>query len=114
MESQVWTDREVDKRLRNDVVLVSLYVDDKNELPADQQSVKKLGDRDFTIKTIGNRWSFFQADRYKTNTQPQYVLLDNEEQLLTDPTGYDPDAEDYVSWLDEGKTEFEKRNSSKQ
>ena len=109
MESQVWTDSEVDKRLRNDVVLVSLYVDDKNQLPADQQTVKKLGDRDFKIKTIGNKWSFLQADKFKTNTQPQYIMLDHNEQLLSEPSSYDPDIQNYIKWLDAGKSEFVKR-----
>jgi thiol:disulfide interchange protein DsbD len=103
MEEKIWPDPEVDKRLRNDVVLVSLYVDDKNELPQDQQTVKKLGDRDFKIKTIGNKWSYMQADRFKTNTQPQYILLDNNEVMLTkEPANYDPSVSSYINWLDEG------------
>ncbi len=110
MESQVWTNPEVDKRLRNEVVLVSLYVDDKTDLPADQQIVKKLGDRDFSIKSIGNKWSYMQANLYKTNTQPQYILIDNNEQQLTKETAhYDSDIKKYVAWLDEGLAEFKKR-----
>jgi thiol:disulfide interchange protein len=111
MESQVWPDPEVDKRIRNEVVLVSLYVDDKNELPQDQQTTKKLGDRDFKIKTIGNKWSYMQADRYKTNTQPQYILLDNNEVMLTkEPTNYDPSISSYVNWLDEGIHAFKNQD----
>jgi thiol:disulfide interchange protein len=107
MEEKIWPDPEVDRRLRNDVVLVSLYVDDKNELPQDQQTIKKLGDRDFKIKTIGNKWSYMQADKYKTNTQPQYILLDNNEVMLTkEPANYDPSASVYVKWLDEGINAF--------
>ncbi|MEI6488891.1 MAG: cytochrome c biogenesis protein CcdA [Bacteroidota bacterium] len=110
MESQVWTDSEVDKRLRNDVVLVSLYVDDKTELSANQQSTKKLGERDFSIKTIGNKWSYMQANVYKTNTQPQYILIDANEKMLTAITAhYDPDIKKYINWLDEGINEFKKR-----
>ena len=110
METQVWPDSEVDKRLRNEVVLVSLYVDDKNELPAAEQTVKKLGDRDFTIKTIGNKWSYMQASIYKTNAQPQYVLVDHNEQMLTKETAhYDPDIQKYIRWLDEGINEFKRR-----
>jgi thiol:disulfide interchange protein DsbD len=113
MESQVWVDPEVDKRIRNEVVLVSLYVDDKTELPIDQQMVKKLGDRDFNIKTIGNKWSYMQADRYKTNTQPQYILLDNNEQTITkEPAHYDPNIQEYINWLDEGINEYKKRNKT--
>jgi len=111
MESQVWPDPNVDKRLRNEVVLVSLYVDDKKELPADQQTVKKLGNRDFKIKTIGNKWSYMQANIYKTNTQPQYILIDHNEQMLTKETSsYDPNVSKYINWLDEGINEFKKRN----
>lgn len=110
MESQVWPDQEVDKRLRNDVVLVSLYVDDKNELPAEQQGVKKLGDREFKIKTIGNKWSYMQANVYQTNSQPQYILIDHNEKMLTKETAhYDPDIKKYINWLDEGINEFKKR-----
>ncbi|HEY0031248.1 MAG TPA: cytochrome c biogenesis protein CcdA [Bacteroidia bacterium] len=110
MESQVWPDPEVDRRIRNEVVLVSLYVDDKNELPADQQVVKKLGDRDFKIKTIGNKWSYMQANVYQTNSQPQYILVDHNEKMLTQKTAhYDPDIKKYINWLDEGINEFKKR-----
>lgn len=110
MESQVWTDPEVDKRLRNDVVLVSLYVDDKTELPIEQQGTKKLGDKTKNIKTIGNKWSFMQADRYKTNAQPQYILVDNNEVMLTNrTTNYDPSVQLYIDWLDEGIKEFKNR-----
>ena len=112
MEEQVWSDPEVDKRLRNDVVLVSLYVDDKTELPANQQTVKKIGDRDFKIKTIGNKWSYLQAYRYQTNTQPQYILLDHNEQMLNKPTSYNPDIQKYIDWLEEGKAGFNKINKS--
>ena len=109
MESQVWTDPEVDKRIRNEVILVSLYVDDKTELPANEQTVKKLGSRDFQIKSIGNKWSYMQANLYKTNAQPQYILVDNNEQQLTKETaGYDSDIKKYVNWLDEGLDEFKK------
>lgn len=111
MEAQVWSDPEVDKRLRNDVVLVSLYVDDKNALPEDQQEVKKLGSRDFKIKTIGNKWSYFQASKYQTNTQPQYILLDNNEQMLNKPASYNPDIRRYINWLEEGKKEFDRRKT---
>ena len=112
MESQVWTDPEIDKRIRNEIVLVSLYVDDKTELPASEQTVKKLGNIDFTIKSIGNKWSYMQANIYKTNTQPQYILIDANEQMLTKETAhYDPDIKKYENWLDEGINEFKKRKS---
>ncbi len=57
MEANVWTHPEVEKRLREDVILVSLYVDDKREFPLSEQGTKRLGNKDFSIKTIGNKWS---------------------------------------------------------
>jgi thiol:disulfide interchange protein len=111
MESQVWTDAEVDKRLRNEVIVVSLYVDDKTKLPESERTTKKLGDLDFKINTIGNKWSYFQAERYKTNSQPQYILIDHNEQMLTPKTaGYNPDIQNYIGWLDAGINEFKKRS----
>lgn len=109
MEAQVWTDPEVDKRLRNDVILVSLYVDEKTELPESEWREEKIGDKIFKIKTVGNKWSYLQASRYKTNSQPQYILLDHNEQMLSAPTSYDPDVKKYIDWLDAGKVEFSKR-----
>ncbi len=109
MEEQVWTDPEVDKRIRNEVVLVSLYVDDKRALPDEQQTIKRIGNRNFKIKTIGNKWSYLQADRYKTNTQPQYILLDTNEQMLNTPASYDPSITSYINWLDQGIKVFKNR-----
>lgn len=102
MENTVWKQPQIDKLLRSDVILVSLYVDDKTALPTNEQTVKKLGTRDFTIKTIGNKWSYMQASVYKTNTQPMYILVDENEQLLNAPTNYNPDVKAYETWLNEG------------
>lgn len=110
MEAQVWPDPEVDKRLRNDVVLVSLYVDEDTELPKAEQTVKKIGDSDFKIKTTGDKWVYLEASRYQTNTQPLYVLIDHSEQMLTKQTAsFDPDIPKYIRWLDEGINEFKRR-----
>ena len=111
MESQVWTDTEVDKRLREDLIVVSLYVDDKTALAEGERTIKKLGGIDFKINTIGNKWSYMQANVFKTNAQPHYVLIDHSEQMLTpQSTGYNPDIGDYIEWLDSGIDEFRKRN----
>lgn len=104
MEAQVWTDPEVDRRLQEEVVLVSLYVDDKRELPEAEQTVKKLGNKDFAIKTIGNKWSYFQAERFSINSQPYYVLLDTTEKVLSISEGYNPSVEAYLEFLDTAKT----------
>src|SRR5690606_34199994 len=76
MEETVWGEPGIIDILRDDVVIVSLYVDDKRELPKEEQRVAQVTkDRTMNIKTIGNKWSFLQATRYKTNTQPYYIML---------------------------------------
>ncbi|TVR38869.1 MAG: thiol:disulfide interchange protein [Cryomorphaceae bacterium] len=110
MEEQVWSHPDVLSRLREDVVLISLYVDDKRALPAEEQVEVTIGTKTRTLKTIGNKWSHFQADRYQSNSQPLYVLMDHDEQNLVEPTAYDLDVQRYVDWLDAGKAAFEKRN----
>ena len=110
MEEQVWSHPDVLSRLREDVVLISLYVDDKRALPAEEQVEVTIGSKTRTLKTIGNKWSHFQADRYQSNSQPLYVLMDHNEQNLVEPTAYDLDVQRYVDWLDAGKAAFEKRN----
>lgn len=104
MEDQVWIDPMVLQRLRNDYVLVSLYVDDKTELPEKEKTVSVTTGK--KIKTMGNKWSDLQTSRFKTNSQPYYVLLDHQENLLNQPTGYDPDIQKFIRFLDEGKEKF--------
>lgn len=105
MEASVWTNPEVEKRLREDVILVSLYVDDKRALPEAEQTVKKLGNKDFVINTIGNKWSYFQAHRFNINSQPYYVLMDANENVLGISEGYNPSVPAYLDFLDSGKSE---------
>ena len=77
MEEQVWSDAEVASKLTEDVVLVSLYVDDRTALPEDEHRVEKYGGKDFRIKTIGNKWSYLQASRFDRNAQPFYANARN-------------------------------------
>lgn len=107
MEQNVWPQPSVLPYINNDFVLISLYVDDRTELPADSQYVSKHTDK--KIKTTGNKWSEMQTVRYNTNTQPYYVLLDNNENILNKPRGYTPDVTEYSAFLKEGLEEFKKR-----
>jgi thiol:disulfide interchange protein DsbD len=105
MEQYVWTDPEVKRRLNEDVVLVSLYVDDAKELPAEEQKeVEWNGKR--TLKTIGNKWSYLQANTYGANSQPQHRIIAPDGQRLSDSTGYDPDVQKYIRWLDKGVEKY--------
>ena len=100
MEENVWPDVEVLRRLSEKYVIVSLYVDDKKELPDSLQYVSAFSGK--KIKTVGNRFSEMQAKYFGANTQPYYVLVSPNEKLLTRPRGYTPDAKEYVSFLDCG------------
>jgi len=104
MEATVWTNPDVLRRMQNDFILVSLYVDDRTDLPASEQFVSKFSGK--KIETLGNKNSDIQASRYNTNSQPYYVLLDHDEQMLTPPRGYDEDVESYIGFLDAGVKKF--------
>jgi len=106
MEINVWSDEKVLKLLKEDLVLISLYVDDKRELPKDEQYISKETGKE--VITIGNKWTDFIITRYKTNTQPYYVLTDLEEQNLNDPISYTPNIQEYENWLKDGISKFKK------
>ncbi len=107
MEERVWAEPHVLDILKNKVVLISLYVDDKRPLPKDQQYVSKVTGK--KIRYIGNKWSEFQTQRYKANAQPYYVLIDLNENNLNDPIGYTPDIETYKNWLLDGVNKFKNK-----
>ena len=110
MEVSVWSDKRVLQILSNDYVLISLYVDDRTELPKEEQKEVKLGDKTMTISTIGNKWSYFQASTFGTNSQPYYILLDNNGKMLENPSAYDLDVEHYISFLENGLKIFKEKN----
>jgi len=104
MEASVWPDAEVLKRLRNDYVLIQLYVDDKTELAEDEKYVSGFSGK--KVATIGNKWSDFQASKFNSNSQPFYVLLNNEEEVMVKPSGADFDVKSYLRYLDSGLSAF--------
>ena len=104
MENNVWSDEKVLNVLKNDVVLISLYVDDKRELPKSEQTVSKETGNEIT--TIGDKWTEFIIIKYKTNTQPFYVLIDLKEEKLNTPISYTPNIDEYLSWLNDGISKF--------
>ncbi|ADY54130.1 Protein-disulfide reductase [Pseudopedobacter saltans DSM 12145] len=104
MEASVWPDKNVYSRLANDYVIIQLYVDDKTALPLEEQTISSFSGK--KIKTIGNKWSDFQAAKYNANSQPYYVLLDHEGNVLVTPIGADYNAESYLKFLDSGLERF--------
>jgi len=92
MEEQVWTKPAIQQLIKENFILLSLYVDDRKKLP--------------TGKTVGETWAGFQADNFKQVTQPLYVILSPDEQLMNHPVGYTPKEETYKQWLECGITAF--------
>ncbi|GHB66932.1 protein-disulfide reductase DsbD family protein [Persicitalea jodogahamensis] len=101
MEARVWSDPAVLQRLREDYVIVALYVDDKTELPEDQWYTSPYDQR--VKKTIGAQNADLQIRKYNNNAQPHYCLVDSEGNLLVAPINYDLNPEHFAAFLDSGK-----------
>jgi thiol:disulfide interchange protein len=115
MEENVWPQEEV-KYLLEQYIVVSLYVDDRIELPIDMQGeiaipLKNGGTKQKTIVTVGDRWSAFESIRFGQVSQPFYVLMSPDEILLNNPVGYTPDAIEFAAWLKCGLEGMEKIKS---
>ncbi|RED98939.1 protein-disulfide reductase DsbD family protein [Marinoscillum furvescens] len=104
MEARVWSEPEVLSRLRQDFVLLALYVDDKTELPSEQWYTSDYDGK--VKKTIGKQNADFQITSFQNNAQPFYVILSPEGELLVEPTAYDLNVGNFVSFLDSGKQAF--------
>jgi thiol:disulfide interchange protein len=104
MEDNVWSDPSILPILNEQVVLISLYCDRKIELPKDQQYVSKTTGKE--VRTIGNKWTDFQITRYKSNSQPLYVILDADGNDLSKPIAFTFDKMEYKKWLEDGIAKF--------
>ncbi|MFN3753865.1 cytochrome c biogenesis protein CcdA [Flavobacterium sp.] len=104
MEINVWSDEKVLGILKNDVVLISLYVDENIDLPKSEQFISKSTGSE--IVTVGDKWTDFMITKYKTNTQPLYVLIDLNEDNLNNPISYTPNISEYLAWLKDGVSKF--------
>jgi thiol:disulfide interchange protein DsbD len=103
MEELVWVEEDIYKILRDEVVLISLYVDDRAKL--EQTLITEEGSK---LRTKGAVWAAFEEANFKYNAQPYYVLLSPDEQLLANPVGYTPDKAAYKAWLRCGIDAFRK------
>src|SRR5690554_5022309 len=106
MEERVWSEPRILKLLKEEIVLISLYVDDKRPLPDGQTITSEISGK--KLRYIGQKWSEFQILRYQANAQPFYVLMDHDETDLIDPIGYTPNEDEYYSWLRKGVDAFGK------
>ncbi len=113
MEDNVWSKKEVFNLINDNYVLASLYVDDREELPIDLQGEVTINMQDGTKKqkkiiTTGDKWATFEARVFEKVSQPFYVLISPNGELLTNPVSYTPDYKEYASWLECGVEAFNK------
>ncbi len=106
MENRVWSDPEVLRRLRENFVLLALYVDDKViELPKEEWYINKSGKE---VKLLGKKNTEIQTEKFGTNSQPYYVILDSDGNLLISPRAYNLDIEEFNKFLDSGAEAYKK------
>jgi thiol:disulfide interchange protein DsbD len=110
MESNVWVTPEVLPILRDSVVIVSLYVDSRVELPAAEQKEVEWSGKQRTLSTVGNKNAFMQITKYGSSSQPQYVVLNHDESNATPGTmGTERDQNIFAAWLKSGLTNFKEK-----
>ena len=111
MEADVWTDPRVLKHLKEDFIVVSLYTDDKTELPENEQFESKLLKK--RVDNVGKKFQHLQYEKFNTISQPYYVLLDtNEKELISPPIGAEFNVETYLKYLEDGLAAFAKRKTN--
>jgi thiol:disulfide interchange protein len=103
MEEHVWPENEVYELLKDDYVLISLYVDDRKLLPEDEQiPVEDWTGKKKVLETYGEKWTHLQFSYFNVVAQPYYVLMSPEGELLNKPVGYTPDKIEYANFLECG------------
>jgi thiol:disulfide interchange protein len=99
-ESTVWSNKEIHSLLKDQVVIASLYVDDRELLSKSEWKYSKAIQG--MIKTVGNKWSDYQVRKYGQLSQPLYVMIDAEGNNLNEPIGYEPNVKKYKAFLMKG------------
>jgi thioredoxin-related protein len=110
MESSVWTNDEIRPLLQKQFVIISLYVDDRTPLPANEVRFSKSNGN---IKTFGNKWADLEINKYRSSQQPLYIVTDSEGNDLTSPSGYTPNANEFKSFLMKGVNNFKNKKNSR-
>jgi len=107
MEENVWTNEAVSKLMKNDFVVVSLYVDERKTLPAADQVLftTKTGSKK-NIVTVGDKWATFQSENFDAVSQPQYAIIHPGEKILTKTKGYTRSPAEFARWLQCGKDAY--------
>lgn len=108
MENNVWSNPQVHHMLKNEFVLVEAYVDDKKvELEKNAQYTSSYSGKKITL--LGDKWSDFQASRFNSNSQPDYVVLNSKGEQLLPAQGADYNPDNYIKFLQAGIAEYKKK-----
>ncbi|MHB8260425.1 MAG: protein-disulfide reductase DsbD family protein [Bacteroidia bacterium] len=113
MEDNVWVEPEIKNILANDLVIVSLFVDDRKELAKAAQKEVQWGSDKVTLETEGMKWGFMQLSKYKISSQPYYVIVNDDESLLSNSgIGYDTgkDLPVFKTWLTNSVSKYKERH----
>ena len=109
VEERVWSDNRIQSILSNDVVLVSLYVDDQKKLPEEEQVYSPVLDR--KLKTVGNKWTAFEIEHFKANAQPYYIIVDKDLNRYSVPLEAELDINKYLDWLNKGIANYKSKHN---
>lgn len=109
VEERVWSDPQIKQMLLNDVVLVSLYVDERTPLPKEEQVYSETLGR--PLKTIGNKWTAFQIEKYQNNAQPYYIIVDENMNSYNQNIGALLNVNEYMNWLKTGIDNYNRTKS---
>lgn len=107
MEAAVWSDNRVSDILRNDYVLITLFVDDKTPLPNPVTVVEQGSER--KLRTVGDKWSYLQRCKFGANAQPFYIPVDSNGEPLAGSYSYDEDVQKYINFLKTGLSNHKKK-----
>ena len=100
MEASVWSDPAVQRLMREQFTIITLYVDDKSALPTEERITEN--GKTTKLKTIGDKWSYLQRSKFGANAQPYYVILDDEGRPTTSAYYYNDDPTPFIQWLNSG------------
>lgn len=115
MEENVWVDDQVKDLMKNDFIVVSLYVDERRKLPAAERTEYKTSDSSVkSIVTVGDKWATFQAENFYAVSQPQYAIISPDQVALTKTKAYTPSASEFADWLKCGLDAYAKHQNEKQ
>ncbi len=109
MEAKVWSDPGVFQKLRDNFIIIELYVDDRTQLPENEWIVSAIDGKQ--KKTIGKIYEDLEISKFKTNALPLYVIADSDGNPLNQPMPTNLNVEEYSKWLDEGVAAFKTKNS---